>query len=329
MPLLSTTPAIGFSGFAAALPERRMNLEELASLGLLLSPASTLASLGFDHARVAGADCDVFRLARDAAASALSDACLLPADIDVLLWASALPENHLQPGAFPGSHLARFNSAASRLQDELGLDRAVIHGIAQQGCGGLFAALRTARALLLAEPALRHVLCVGVDALPPGCPREMLYNVVSDAAAAVVVSRDPALDRLHWIDALVVSKGYYWDVPARQKEIIASYFPTSRLVIGELLARNGLAGADIAHLVPTGVGADSWPILAQLCGIPADRLRPAAGSFGHTIAADNLLHLAALRASGGIRPGDRLLLFTYGFGSSWCGLLLGQPADPA
>ena len=285
--------------------------------------------MGFDHARVAEAGEGAFQLAREASAAALHDAGLVPADIDVLLWASALPENHLQPSAFTGSHLARFNSAASRLQEELALDRAVIHGIAQQGCGGLFAALRTGRALLLAEPGLRHVLCVGVDALPPGCPREMLYNVVSDAAAAVVLSRDPTPDSLRWLDAQVVSKGYYWDVPARQKEIIASYFPTSRLVIGELLARNGLTGPDIAHLVPTGVGADSWPILAQLCGIPTDRIRPAAGSFGHTIAADNLLHLAALRASGGIRPGDRLLLFTYGFGSSWCGLLLGQPAVSA
>jgi 3-oxoacyl-[acyl-carrier-protein] synthase III len=179
---------------------------------------------------------------------------------------------------------------------------------------------------LLAEPDLRHVLCVGVDVLPPDLPREMLYNVVSDAAAAVIVSRAPSPACLRWLDAYVVSKGYYWDVPARQKEIIASYFPTSRLVIRELLARNRLAPADLAHLVPTGVGADSWPVLARLCGIPADRLRPAAGSFGHTIAADNFLHLAALRANGDIHPGDKLLLFTYGFGSSWCGLLLELPS---
>lgn len=320
-----TSPAIGFSGFAAVLPPGRVTLDSLSARGLLLSPPSTLAALGFDHARVADSDNDAFRLAMQAASAALSDANLEPAAIDVLLWASALPENHVQPGFHPASHLARFNSAASRLQDELGLDRAIVHGIAQQGCGGLFAALRTARALLLAEPTLRHVLCVGVDVLPPDCPREMLYNVVSDAAAAVIVSRDPRSGSLLWVDAVNFSKGYYWDVPARQKEIIASYFPTSRLVIDELLTRNHLTGHDLAHLVPTGVGADSWPILAQLCGIPTDRLRPAAGSFGHTIAADNFLHLAALRAAGGICDGDRLLLFTYGFGSSWCGLLLEQP----
>ncbi len=326
MPPTTASPCIGIPGFAAILPPTRLTLDELASRGLLVSPAATLSALGFYRVHVADAAHDAFHLATQAATAALADAALPAEAIDVLLWASALPENHLQPGAHPHSHLARFNSAASRLQDELGLDRAVIHGVAQQGCGGLFAALRTARALLLAEPALRHVLCVGVDVLPPDCPREMLYNVVSDAAAAVVVSRDPSPACLRWVDAHVVSKGYYWDVPARQKEIIASYFPTSRLVIGELLARNALAPTDLAHLVPTGVGADSWPILAQLCGIPTDRLRPVAGSFGHTIAADNFLHLAALRASGGIRAGDRLLLFTYGFGSSWCGLLLEQPS---
>jgi hypothetical protein len=37
---------------------------------------------------------------------------------------------------------------------------------------------------------------------------------------------------------------------------------------------------------------------------------------------DNFLYLETLRQSGAAPPGARLLLFTYGFGSSWCGILL-------
>jgi 3-oxoacyl-[acyl-carrier-protein] synthase III len=45
-------------------------------------------------------------------------------------------------------------------------------------------------------------------------------------------------------------------------------------------------------------------------------------NFGHTIAADDLLHLESLLASNIALSGDQLLLFTYGFGSTWCGLTL-------
>jgi 3-oxoacyl-[acyl-carrier-protein] synthase III len=184
----------------------------------------------------------------------------------------------------------------------------------------MFSALRTARALIASEPRVAHVLCVGVDVLPPGSPREILYNVISDAASAVVVSRHATRDR--WIGYHQLSKGYYWNIPEKQKEIIASYFPTSRLVITELLAQCGLRAEHINRIIPTGVGADSWRILAQLIGRSPDIVYRGADSFGHTIAADNFLHLGDIRARGTIPAGERLLLFTYGFGSSWCGLLL-------
>ena len=216
--------------------------------------------------------------------------------------------------------LARFNYRASWLQDELGLTRASLLGNAQQGCGGMFSALRTAHALLVAEPRVRHVLCVGVDVLPADGPREILYNIISDAGAAVVVSRGATRDR--WVGYHQLSKGYYWDVAAKQKEIIASYFPTSRLVIQQLLAQLSLAPTDIDWLVPTGIGADSWLILAQLIGLAPEKIYGGHRKFGHTVAADNFLHLAEIRADPSITAGRHLLLFTYGFGSSWCGLVL-------
>ena len=103
------------------------------------------------------------------------------------------------------------------------MDRATVMGAAQQGCAGMFGSLRTARALLVAEPQLRHILCVGADALPGGASREILYNVISDAAAACVVSRDSGTDR--WAGFHQITQGYYWDTPSKQKEIAAAYFP--------------------------------------------------------------------------------------------------------
>lgn len=317
---------IGFSGVAGILPPTRLTLAELDARRLLLSTPETLASLGFSHAHLADAQHDAGWLAQTAAHAALLDAQLEPGAIDVLIWASALPENHVRPFATTADPalidalLAKFNYGASWLQDLLGLDRASIIGNAQQGCSGMFSALRTARALIVAEPRVQHVLCVGVDVLPPDAPREILYNVISDAASAVVVSRGATRDR--WVGYHQLSKGYYWNVPEKQKEIIASYFPTSRLVITQLLMQTGLKPADLDWIIPTGVGADSWRILAQLLGLSPDKIYQGGNSWGHTVAADNFLHLAEIRASGRIPAGERLLLFTYGFGSSWCGLIL-------
>lgn len=317
---------IGFSGVAGILPPTRWSLAELDARRLLISTPETLASLGFSCAHVADAEHDTGWLALTAARAALADAQLEPEAIDVLIWASALPENHVRPFATTAGTppidalLGRFNYGASWLQDALGLDRASLIGNAQQGCSGMFSALRTARALLTAEPRVQNVLCVGVDVLPPGQPREILYNVISDAASAVVVSRGATRDR--WVGYHQLSKGYYWNIPEKQKEIIASYFPTSRLVITQLLQQAGLKPADLDWIIPTGVGADSWRILAQLLGLSPDRIYRGTTAWGHTIAADNFLHLAEIRRQGSIAAGQRLLLFTYGFGSSWCGLIL-------
>jgi 3-oxoacyl-[acyl-carrier-protein] synthase-3 len=180
--------------------------------------------------------------------------------------------------------------------------------------------LRIARSILMTEPERSHALCVGVDVLPPGASRDVLYNVISDGACAVVLSRGCGRDA--WIGCQQISCGYYWDPVHRAPEIMAAYFPMARQVINDLLAANGLRAADIDIVVPTGVNRASWSILLQLVGIPGDRLYFGPDSFGHTMLADNFIHLEHLRRTGAAREGDRLLLFTYGFGSSWYALLL-------
>ncbi|HEY3901872.1 MAG TPA: 3-oxoacyl-[acyl-carrier-protein] synthase III C-terminal domain-containing protein [Chthoniobacter sp.] len=305
---------IGIRGLGTALPEKFSPLADLP----LISPVDRLASFGFEGAWISD---DPTRLAVQAARSALVDAGIDAEEIDVLLTAGALPEAHHRSSTAPtGGVLDCFCYSASWLQEELGLDRAAVCGIAQQGCAGVFSALRTARALLAAEPELNHVLCVGADALPAGACREILYNVISDAACAVVVSRERTRHR--WLGFQQISKGYYWDVPAKQSEIIAAYFPTGRLAIGELLCRLHLSAKDVDLVIPTGVNATSWPILLRLCGIPETRLYRPRRNFGHTIAADSFLLLEEAAASGCLCPGMRVLLFAYGFGSSWCALML-------
>jgi 3-oxoacyl-[acyl-carrier-protein] synthase-3 len=317
--------SIGLSGVAGVLPAATRDLTELASAGLLTSSPETLAAFGFSRAHIAGVHARLDEMAFDAAAAAMSDAGLQPRNIDVLIWASARPENQVCRMADalpspPNDVMPGFRYVSAWLQNELELHEAEVMAVAQQGCSTMFSALRVARSLLVAEPDRHHVLCVAADVLPPDVPREILYNVISDAASAVVVSRDCTTDR--WVGYRQISRGYYWNPAACPQEIVAAYFPTAKALIERLLSDHGLRPQDIDVVVPTGVNQSSWEILLRLIGIPQERLYQQAPSFGHTMTSDTFLYLQQLRSAGCIARGSRLLLFTYGFGSSWCGLLL-------
>ncbi len=320
----SGSAAIGLKGVAGVLPPLRLSLEELADQNLLTSSPMALRDLGFAVAHLADETHDAHWLGRTAAEQSLADAQVAAEDIGLLVYAGGLADSH-QVGLIGevrdhATLMRRFRYPSGRLQDELGLDRAEVLGIAQQGCASMFAAIRVARNSLVSQPELQHVLCMGVDVLPPQAGREIVYNVISDAAAAVVVSRNSRQD--HWLGYHQLSRGYYWDTPTRQAEIIAAYFPTARLVIAELLERQGLRADDIDLVIPSGIQRRSWDVLLDLVQIPRRRLYEPGESFGHSICADNFLYLERLRRDGVVRAGAKMLLFTYGFGSSWSCLLL-------
>ena len=315
---------IGFSGVSAILAPTRLDVEQLATAGLVASTPEVLRELGFSRAHVAEPGCDPGALALEAARRALADARLDPGDVDLLIWASARPESHVRPAAKTATSgfdlYDGFRYQSGWLQDTLGLDNSEVLAVAQQGCSTMFSALRTARAILTAEEGCRHVLCVAVDVMPAGSQREILYNVISDGACAVVMSRGCATDR--WVGFRQISRGYYWDPVERGPEIMASYFLMARQVVQELLDQHDLRSGDIDIVLPTGINRTSWDVLLRLLDIPRDRLYAGPESFGHTISADTIVQLEHLRRH---QPGSgdqKILMFTYGFGSNWSALLL-------
>ena len=240
-------------------------------------------------------------------------------EIDCLFWVSAIPENHLRQSE-TGQHsfLSNFCYSGSWLQSELGLRRAAVVGVAQQGCAGFFSAIRLANNLISAEPDTNHVLLVGGDALTPGASREVLFNIVSDAACAVIVS--PERCRYRLVARHQIAKGSFWDVCNKPAEIAAGYFPSAKTVVQTLRKKLGSDGIDL--VISSGVRRSSWEILVNLWEIPVDRCVFPRPSFGHTIQADSFLILKQAEADGLIQPGMRILLFTFGFGSTWSAIAL-------
>lgn len=315
--MINTTTDIGWSGLGTALPGPLIPLESLP----VQSPKETLRGFGFDGAHLSP---DAGSMALEATRTCLHASRLSPEQIDVLLTANALPAGQHRPSEQPqavnAATLSLFCYQSSWLQEILALDNATVCGISQQGCAGLFSALNHARALLIADQSLNHILCVGADALPEGASREVLYNVISDAACACIVSRKDV--RYRWIGYHQISNGYYWDIPAKQSEIIAAYYPTATRAIHTAFKKSNLTPSEIDLIIPTGINQSSWPILLRLCGLPEEKLYTPARRFGHTIAADSFLILEEAEQSGVLRPGMKILLFAYGFGSSWSALIL-------
>jgi 3-oxoacyl-[acyl-carrier-protein] synthase-3 len=315
--------AVGIDAVTYYLPESAPTLAELEQRGALRGPASTLASFGFERARVADSESHV-DMAMRAVQALLHETSVSPDDIDLVLYASALTSSAtMECAPAPAGTVLQmhdvmdfFKYPVSRLQSELDFGNATVAGIDQQGCAAIFSAVRLARATLLAEHDVDTVLCVSADRLPPAASREVVYNLVSDGACAMLLRRGATRNRI--VATHQVTKGAFWDSGSLENEIIAAYFPTARTVIEDTLKKAGVTLDDIRWVIPHNVSLRSWEILLGLIGCPREKLFSAnIGRVGHTIAADNFINLRDASDAGLLRKGDLLLLFTFGYGLNW------------
>ena len=307
---------LGISAIEYVLPSKSLSVRELEDAGLLVSRAEQLQGFGFERCYVSDETAD--ELALRAATALLDNYSIKPESVDLLLYAGAIaPSHHVA-----GEHfLSNFNYPATKLQFELGLTRASVTGISQAGCMGLTYAVKFAGDFLRSNSEAQYVLCVSADVLPKGVQREILYNVISDGACALMVTRNSRQNRI--LAHRSMTKGYYWDCIARKNEILAAYFPTAKNLVQDLLRGAGCAPEDLRMVLPHNVSYRSWEILLDLIGVKKEQLFAANISRkGHVIAADNWINLKDATAAHLLNPGDKLLAFNFGFGANWAATLI-------
>ena len=304
-------------------PAGTRSVRELAGAGLAESNAETLESLGIAQVRVACEESS-YALALAASTRLLDECGVDRASIGLLVYGGApggLAFSSAQTLAGSANDVvstARFRYPSTRLQYDLGLEHAAVLAVDQLACTTLFGAVRVARALCMAE-GIDRALCVSADMYPPLAGREALFNCTADAGCAVLIERESPRNRI--VAARTVTKGYYWDADAMRDEIIASYFPTARHVIAETVRDAGWSATDVDWVIPHNVSRRSWEILMGLAALPRARLwADNIARVGHTLAGDNFINLHDALTTGAITPGDRLLLFSYGYGAHWTAL---------
>jgi 3-oxoacyl-[acyl-carrier-protein] synthase III len=314
-------PDFYVDSFSYTLGERRTHVKESAAAGRLLSRPQDLETAGFCWHHLCGPDTTAYDLAKSATSRLTESGRLDRAD--AVVYSTALPgcANVGDPGDWERTRDVKYvmDFAASRLVADFDLDDAVVIGLSQQACTAMLGSLRVAAAMLTVEDTWQQVLCVTADRFPEGALYEQAYNLISDGAAACVVSRQPAAFRLlacHQITNGALGR-------ATDDEAIGSYFGFTERLVRQTLAKAGLSPAELTWVVTQNTIDKVWHVLARLLGIPLERIwAPSMPEAGHVISADNIVNLSALVQSGRLRPGDLIALVMAGYGMNWqCALL--------
>lgn len=303
--------------FAYALGSVKHDVGDSAAAGRTHNPAAAFVRSGFRWHHVCAPDETAYDLAR-AAVRAIGDDL---SDVGAIVYATCIPANANLGTRFEETadvkHLMDF--PVSRLQADLGLDGAFVVGLGQQACTSMLGSLRIAHGLLATEESLSRVLCVSADRFPPGAAYEQAYSLISDGAAACVVSRAPAAYRL--VASHHITNGAM--VAADDDETVGSWFAYTHRLVTELLAKSGLGIDDVDWVAPQNTDVKAWRIVARLLRMdPARVCSPSLADVAHVISGDNIVNLAWMEERGVVKPGQRVLLTMAGYGMNWQGVIL-------
>lgn len=316
-------------GSGSALPKRCVTNAELAER-IDTSDDWIVERTGIRQRYIAGEGETTATLATDAARAALDDAGIGAADIDLIVLATATPDN-----TFPAS--------ATKVQHALGCNGGVAFDVAAV-CSGFLYALATADALL-ATGSGQRALVIGAETFSRILDWEDRATCVlfGDGAGAVVLgapdTANPAREggpgiisnRLHsdgahhdllYVDGGPSTTQTVGHLRMKGREVFRHAVVNLSGVLGEVLDDAGLAADDIDWVVPHQANRRILDATAKKLGIPADKVIITVDEHANTSAASVPLALDSARRDGRIVPGDLIMLEAMGGGFTWGAALI-------
>jgi 3-oxoacyl-[acyl-carrier-protein] synthase-3 len=310
--------------FAYALGELKIHVRDSAASGQLISKAEDLESAGFRWHWVCEPATGVYDLAKAVMAQLAESGRL--GTVDAIIYSTCLPWNGNigDPEAWAQTkdvkHLMDF--PASHLQADFALRDAVVVGLTQQGCTGMLGSIRLAAAMLAAEAGWNRILCVTADRFPETAKYEQSYNLVSDCAAACIVSRESRGFR--FVGAHQITNGGL--VQAENDQTAGTFFSYTYRLLKEAASRTKIDIDDLDWIITQNTHEKAWKILAQILGVAHEKIcHPSLPDNGHAISADNIVNLISLVDSGRVLPGHHLALVIAGSGLNYQCVILQAP----
>jgi len=310
---------IGCGGY---LPERIVTNAELAER-LDTSDAWIVQRTGIRQRHVAAPGELTSDLARKAAEQALAQAGMSGAELDLIVLATATPDN-------------TFPATATRLQAQLGMKKGCAFDV-QAVCSGFIYALATADNFIRAGQA-KTALVVGAETFSRILDWQDRGTCVlfGDGAGALVlraVRAEGAPNERGVLSTHLHSEGSGYDIlyvdggPSSTattgflrmegKEVFRHAVHRLAEVVDEALAANGLSARDLDWLVPHQANRRIIDSMAKKLDLPASKVVMTIDRHANTSAASVPLALAEAVADGRIRPGHLVLVEAMGGGLTW------------
>jgi 3-oxoacyl-[acyl-carrier-protein] synthase III len=309
------------TGIAGYRPSRLVTNEELAR-HTTVTPEWIVERTGIRSRHYGGEGEDIVTMAAEAGRKALAMSAVDPAEVDLVILATATRQKRM-PGGAP------------QLATAMGLPNAGAFDL-NAVCAGFTYSLAMASNAVRCGDA-RNVLIAGAertsDWINPETPDT--FVIFGDGAGAAVVSRsesddigpavwgsDGARAGVLGLDQFPGGREYVtMDGPLVYKWSTAKIPPVARLAC----ERAGVALSDVSWLVPHQANRRIIDTLARVLQFPDDRVARDIVDTGNTSAASVPLALSRLYESGRTSPGDLVLLLGFGAGLTYAGQVIRMP----
>ena len=312
------------AGTGSALPRTRVSNAELAER-VDTSDEWIVERTGIRFRHIAEADETTATLGADAARQALAAAGLEPADIGLIIVATATPDN-----TFPAS--------ATKVQALLGAPDCIAFDVAAV-CSGFLYAVSVADSMLRTGAA-KHALVIGSETFSRILDWEDRTTCVlfGDGAGAIVLSAEEVGDdrgilatRLHaegkysdmlYVDGGPSTTGTVGHVRMQGREVFRHAVTNLASVLGEVMADVGLSAEQIDWVVPHQANKRIIDATAKKLGLPVERVVLTVDQHANTSAASVPLALDLAVRDGRIKRGDLVVLEAMGGGFTWGAAIL-------
>ncbi|MET0360193.1 MAG: beta-ketoacyl-ACP synthase III [Sphingobium sp.] len=308
-------------GTGSSLPVRRVSNAELAER-VDTSDEWIVERTGIHSRHIAGDDETTSSLATEAARQALVAAGLQPDDIDLIILATATPDQ-----TFPAS--------ATRVQANLGINDCVAFDVAAVCSGFLYAV--TVADNMLRGGAARRALVIGAETFSRILDWEDRTTCVlfGDGAGAVVLERQDVdevsgagilASQLHadgrhngllYVDGGPSTTGTVGKLRMRGQEVFRHAVVNLAAVLREVLEQASLSTADVDWVVPHQANARILDATARKLGLERERVVMTVDRHANTSAASVPLALDTAIRDGRIARGDIVDLEAMGGGFTW------------
>ncbi len=306
------------AGTGAYLPRRIVTNDELAQR-LDTSDAWIVERTGIRQRHIAGEDETAVMMGTMAARAALENAGASVNDVDVILVATATPDQ-------------QFPACAVRIQHALGCR----HGFGMDlsaACSGFIYGLSIADALIQSGKA-RGVLLIGsevysriVDWNDRGTcvlfgdgAGAAFIRAAEDASRGILsthIHSDGQYGDLLYINGAVGQPGLSGHLFMNGREIFRHAVSKLAEAVDEALRHNNLTHADIDWLVPHQANRRIIEGVGRKLRLPEDRVVITVDRHANTSAASIPLALNEARRDGRIKDGDLVILEALGGGLTW------------